>query len=156
VDQGNREYDNPTTNDDVEVFVNGDHVANDLTPFGMASGNREGFQLVADAGGRKMCLAEGIPKGDWKIGTLRIAEGYIIEFEIPLRLIDTKDGPEFVPARGGSELLVNFGFNDMDGPINQQTAYAIFWAEDPSVTPFLGGEDFWTVSLRLVPKVAEP
>jgi hypothetical protein len=30
--------------------------------------------------------------------------------------------------------------------------YAIFWAEDPAILPVLGGEDFWTVKLRLVPK----
>src|SRR5262245_33023392 len=88
------------------------------------------------------------PTGRWA----RTADGYIIEFEVPLALIDTRDGPEFVPATSGSELLVNFGFNDNDAPVSAQTEYAIFWAEDPNLSPFLGGEDFWTVSLRLVPK----
>jgi hypothetical protein len=32
----------------------------------------------------------------------------------------------------------------------------IFWAEDPDIIPYMGGEDFWTVSLRLVPKPAGP
>jgi serine/threonine protein kinase len=156
VDRGQQEHDQPFTNDGVEVFINGDRVANDLTAFGMARGNREGFQLVADAGGRKLCQADGITDADWKVGTSLTAEGYIIEFEIPLDLIDTKDGPEVVPAAGGSEFLVNFAFNDVDAPIHRQTDYAIFWAEDPSVTPYFGGEDFWTVSLRLVPKPAGP
>jgi hypothetical protein len=91
------------------------------------------------------------------VGTSRTPDGYIIEFEIPLALIDTRDGPEFVPATGGSELLVNFGITDNDDPqTSGQTDYAIFWAEDPNLTPYLGGEDFWTVSLRLVPKPAGP
>ena len=28
----------------------------------------------------------------------------------------------------------------------------MFWAEDPRLSPFLGGEDTWTVALRLVPE----
>jgi hypothetical protein len=31
-----------------------------------------------------------------------------------------------------------------------------FWVENPQIAPMAGGEDFWTVSLRLVPKPAGP
>jgi hypothetical protein len=154
VDAGKHEYGDPTRNDSVEVFVNGDQVSNDMCLLGAAPGNREGFQLVADAGGRMLSVGEAVTNADWKVGTSRTAEGYVIEFEIPLDLIDTKDGPGVVPATAGSELLVNFGFNDVDGPIDQQTDYAIFWAEDPALTPYIGGEDVWTVKLRLLPKPA--
>jgi tetratricopeptide (TPR) repeat protein len=148
--------------DSVDVFINGDHVANDMAPGFVAPcppctrGNREGFQLNADAGGHQSTGATGFTKDDWKVGTSRTADGYIIEFEVPLALIDTKDGPEFVPATGGSELLVNFGFTDHDAPVSAQTDYGIFWAEDLGISPYEGGEDFWTVSLRLVPKPAGP
>ena len=84
--------------------------------------------------------------------SLRDPDGYIIEFEIPLTLIDTLDGPAYAPAKSGSELLVNFGIPDNDENLSYQTDFGIVWADDPNLSPFLGGEDFWTVSLRLVPK----
>jgi hypothetical protein len=145
-------------NDDVEVFINGDHVANDMPPGLLcgAVGNREGFQLLADAGGHQVTAATGFTNADWKVGTSRTADGYIIEFEIPLALIDTRDGPEYAPATSGSELLVNFGFTDNDAPGSAATDRGIFWAEDPAWWPWDGGEEFWTVSLRLVPKPAGP
>jgi tetratricopeptide (TPR) repeat protein len=145
-------------NDSVEVFIDGDQVANDLTPVWstIPLGNREGFQLVADAVGHRFASPTGLIRADWKVGTSRTTDGYIIEFEIPLALIDIRDGPESVPATGGRELRVNFGFTDNDARVHEQTDYGIFWAEDPDISPYLGGEDFWTVSLRLVPKPAGP
>jgi tetratricopeptide (TPR) repeat protein len=159
VDASERDAKHPCFNDSVEVFINGDRVANDVTPGLIAvgeTGNREGFQLVADAGGNQYTVGEALTNADWRVGTSRTSDGYIIEFEIPLALIDTKDGPDYVPAASGSELLVNFGITDNDAPVSLQTDYGIFWAEDPNLAPYLGGEDFWTVSLRLVPKPAGP
>jgi serine/threonine protein kinase/tetratricopeptide (TPR) repeat protein len=145
-------------NDSVQVYINGDHVANDLTPVFLTgqTGNPEGFQLTADAAGHRDAAPAEFAKAAWKVGTSRTADGYIVEFEIPLAMIDTRDGPEFVPAASGSELLVNFGIIDNDAPVHEESDYAIFWAEDPDVSPFTGGEDFWTVSLRLAPKPAGP
>jgi tetratricopeptide (TPR) repeat protein len=160
VDAGEQDAKHPFFNDSVDVFINGDNVANDVTP-GLfvvgATGNREGFQLVADAVGHQYTVGEALTSADWKVGTSRTPDGYIIEFEIPLALIDTRDGPEFAPATSGSELMVNFGITDNDDPqYSGQMDYAIFWAEDPELAPFMGGEDFWTVSLRLVPKPTKP
>jgi serine/threonine protein kinase/tetratricopeptide (TPR) repeat protein len=143
----------PIFYDSVEVFINGDRVANDMTFVNSVNpiGDREGFQIVADAAGHQLTIPESFKNADWKVGASRTPDGYIVEFEIPLALIDTRDGPGSVPASGGSELLVNFGINDVDGPQSGEAAYAIFWAEDPTLSPFYGGEDLWTVSLRLVP-----
>jgi serine/threonine protein kinase len=150
----------PWWNDSVEAYINGDHRSNDSVPGFLFPcvplGNREGFQLIADAGGHQSTRATGFTDADWKLGTSRTADGYIIEFEIPLALIDTRDGPESAPATGGSALLVNFGVTDNDASASDQTDYGIFWAEDPELSPQEGGEDFWTVSLRLVPKPAGP
>jgi non-specific serine/threonine protein kinase/serine/threonine-protein kinase len=145
----------PDKNDNVELFLNGDHVANDMMPIFWADrlGNREGFQLVADAAGHQFTQSVDFSNAEWKVGTTRIPDGYIVEFEIPLALIDTRDGPEYVPATSGSEILFNLGLNDYDTPNNLDMDYAIFWAENRDLAPFMGGEDFWTVSLRLV---AEP
>jgi serine/threonine protein kinase/tetratricopeptide (TPR) repeat protein len=161
VDASERDARTPRWNDSVEIFIDADHVANDMPPgllfqFGQR-GNREGFHLAADAGGHQCTVGEGLTNADWKAGTSRTPDGYLVEFEIPLALIDTRDGPELVPASSGSELRVNFGIIDNDdAQTSGQTDYGIFWAEDPNHTPYTGGEDFWTVSLRLVPKPAGP
>ena len=91
---GDRNDTNPIGKDSVEVFINGDHVANDLTPVFQTTpnGNREGFQLTADGGGHQYTNSVDFTNADWKAGTSRTADGYIIEFEVPLTLIDTKDG----------------------------------------------------------------
>jgi hypothetical protein len=152
----------PERNDSIEVFINGDHVANDFTPHTVPyerslklGGNREGFELIADVTGHQDTVAHDFTNADWRAKSSRTPDGYIIEFEIPLTLIDTRDGPEFAPAKCGSELLVNFAFIDNDdSPTSGQMDYGIFCAEDPNLSPFLGGEDFWTVSLRLTPTPA--
>jgi tetratricopeptide (TPR) repeat protein len=148
----------PRDNDAIAVFINGDQVANDMLPTptaGSPPGNREGFQLGADAAGHQYTNSS-FTNADWKVGTSRTPAGYIIEFEIPLALIDTRDGPEYVPATRGSELLVNFAITDNDAPVNVKTERGIFWAEDPAIGLYEGGEEFWTVALRLVPKPAGP
>jgi Carbohydrate family 9 binding domain-like len=154
VEVGQLKANSPHMNDNVELFLNGDHVANDMMPIFWADrlGNREGFQLLADAAGHQFTQSVDFTNADWKVGTSRIPDGYVVEFEIPLVLIDTRDGQEYVPATSGSEILFNLGLNDYDTPNNQEKDYAIFWAENRDLSPFMGGEDFWTVSLRLVPE----
>jgi tetratricopeptide (TPR) repeat protein len=162
VDAGEGDAKAVSTNDDVEVYINGDQVANDFVPKLGDGGchpfacNREGFILGADAGGHQETWEADFTNADWKVGTSRTPDGYIIEFEIPLALIDTRDGPEYVPATGGDQLRVNFAFTDNDASVSGQTDLGIFWAEDPALSPTPGGEDFWTVSLRLVPKPTGP
>jgi serine/threonine protein kinase/tetratricopeptide (TPR) repeat protein len=150
----------PDRNDSIDVYLNGDLVANDLTPVFSTDhvGNREGFQLEANAVGHQLTVSVDFTNADWKVATSRTGDGYLIEFEIPLALIDTRDGPEYVPAISGSEIRFNFGIADYDDAHarDDQLDYGILWAEDPALSPYLGGEDFWTVSLRLVPKPAGP
>jgi tetratricopeptide (TPR) repeat protein len=142
-------------NDGAILFINGDQVANDqiylLNPNG---GNREGFWLGATVGGHRVSVPYDLRYADWKVGTTRTADGYIMELEIPLALIDTRDGPEFVPATSGSEIRFNFEIMDSDTSHAEfgQMDFGIFWVEHPQIAPTEGGEDFWTVSLRLVPK----
>jgi hypothetical protein len=148
----------PWANDSVAVFINGDQVANDFLPAAAGlypNGSREGFQIGADARAHQYTNST-FTDADRKVGTSRTPDGYIVEFEIPLALIDTRDGPEYVPATSGSELLVNFLVADNDAPVNVAIDRGIFWAEDPPLDPYTGGEDFWTVALRLVPKHAGP
>jgi serine/threonine protein kinase len=155
VDAGEEDAKIPWQNDSVEVYINADQVANDVMPLRMdlqLNSNREGFGLISDARGHQRTILTDFTNAEWKVGTSRTPDGYIVEFEIPLALIDTRDGPEYVPATSGSELRVNFGITDNDASVSNQTDYGIFWAEDPDLSPSLGGEDFWTVALRLLPK----
>jgi hypothetical protein len=78
----------------------------------------------------------------------------VIEFEIPLDLIDTQDGPGFRPATTGSELRMNVSILDYDEPANRPGAYGVLWSEDRQWSLAHGGEDFWPVALRLTPAPA--
>jgi hypothetical protein len=152
----------PFYNDAVDVSIDGDQVANDQTVYLFNEyqadrlGTREGFALKADPAGHQSTACADFTNADWKVGTSRTSDGYLIEFEIPLALIDTRDGPEYVSAAAGSEIRANFDFRDVDNQRLDGLDWGFFWAEDPDVPPGVFGEDFWTVSLRLVPKPAEP
>jgi hypothetical protein len=63
--------------------------------------------LAAQLLGTMTSPAPAVGDARWKAGTARTADGYVIEFEIPLDLIDTQDGPGFRPAATGSELRMN-------------------------------------------------
>jgi hypothetical protein len=140
-------------NDGVDVFIDGDRVPNDLNSIDL-DGNQEGFQLIADTLGNQYCVSKGMDKARWKTAASRTNDGYMIEFEIPLSLIDTKDGPEFVPATTGSDLYMNVGVPDIDEAISLQKFYGILWSETRLWSPHMGGEDFWPAILRLAPPTA--
>jgi hypothetical protein len=88
------------------------------------------------------------------VGTGRTADGYIIEFEIPLNQIDTQDGPGFRAATTGSELRMNVVVDDVDEAVAKKSTSGLLWSEDPLTHPAWGGEDYWPVALRLVPAPA--
>jgi hypothetical protein len=135
----------PWENDCIEVYLDGDRVANDWTPAVGFGGNREAVHLTADALGNP-----GDPR--WKVGASRIEDGYLIEFAIPLDVIDTQDGPGFRPAASGAELRFNVDLLDYDDPPGNKPAYALLWCEDRHNWSLAhGGEDFWSASLRLTP-----
>ncbi|HEV3165089.1 MAG TPA: sigma-70 family RNA polymerase sigma factor [Isosphaeraceae bacterium] len=142
----------PQNNDSVEVFLDGDRVPNDFNPANNR-GSREGFQLVSDVLGNKLTVATGFSNKDWKVGTRRTSDGYVVEFEIPLDLIDTADGPGFAPAQTGSVLRFNAAVTDNDEPVSKQNDYSVLWSDaTPTATsPFFSGEQTWAVGLRLTP-----
>ena len=134
--------------DSIGLFIDGDHVPNDFDPINR-SGNREGFQIAADADGHQFTLASDLTNSDWKVGTSRVDGGYVLEFEIPLTSIDTQDGPGTTPAKTGDTLRFNVGGSDKDAVGGRNIA--ILWAECSAVSPYSGGEGVWTVALRLLP-----
>jgi serine/threonine protein kinase len=144
----------PWLNDCVEVFLDGDRVANDNKCKLDVAGNAEGFQLLADVLGNRYSNVRPIGTAPFKVGTSRTADGYIIEFEIPLNQIDTLDGPGFRAATTGSELRMNVGIDDVDETVTEKTAFWVLWSEEPLCSPTFGGEDYWPVALRLVPAPA--
>ena len=140
-------------NDSVDLYINGDLVANDLIRGMTYRGNREGFQILCDAAGHRFSSGVDLTNDDWSAVARRTAGGYLVEFEVPLALIDTKDGPGSVPASTGSFLLINASVTDNDEVVTAQTTYATLWNEGKrrSVSLFVNGEDFWNVGLRLTP-----
>jgi tetratricopeptide (TPR) repeat protein len=143
----------PWLNDCVEVYFDGDRVANDKKFKVYPEGNAEGFQLLADVLGNRYIDLRPLVTAPFTVGTSRTADGYIIEFEIPLNQIDTQDGPGFRAATTGSELRMNVGIDDVDEAVAKRTAFGLLWAEDPLTSPTFG-EDYWPVALRLVPAPA--
>ena len=139
----------PHVNDCIELFIDADQVSNDFDA-STRSGNREGFQIVADADGHQYSVASELTNADWKVATRRVTGGYVVEFEIPLRAVDTSDGPDRIPAKTGAILRFNVGGRDVDAVGGDSSNYAILWTENPALSPFHGGEDAWTVELRLV------
>jgi tetratricopeptide (TPR) repeat protein len=131
-------------NDCVEVYLDGDGVANDATP-AMMGESHEGFRVEADVLGNPTD-----PR--WKTGAGRTKDGYVIEFAIPLDSIDTQDGPGFRPAATGSELRFNVDLLDHDDLQSNRASYALMWCEDRRAWSLAhGGEDFWSATLRLTP-----
>jgi hypothetical protein len=137
----------PVWNDHVEVFLDGDRMPND---FFIAGGSREGFQLIADTRGLQWTTATDFFNCDWKVGTSAVPGGYIVEFEIPLTLIDTQDGPGFCRATTGSKVLMNAAIADNDADlVDRVESFTTLWSEEEALSPFFGGEDLWVVELKL-------
>ena len=114
---------------------------------------REGFQIVSDVRGHKLTASSEFSNNDWQVATSRVADGYIVEFEIPLALIDTADGAPYVPATTGSFLWFNAALTDNDSPVHAQEKYGPLWVTGPAgiggQSPALLGEKAWRVGLSL-------
>jgi WD40 repeat protein len=148
-------------NDSVELFIDGDRVPNDyalIQPIDKG-GTREGFQVSADSRGRQFTKSWDFTSRDWRVGTSRLADGYIIEFEIPLSLIDTADGAAYTPATTGSFLWFNAAVVDNDADVHAQHDYGTLWLVGPAAigsSPAALGEKGWRVGLSLsAPRTVE-
>jgi len=92
--------------DNVEIFIDGDLVSNDLS-LGWEHGNNEGSSSVLDIGG----------EGGW-LSSAAAGEhvgGRIHEFLFPLKFIDTQDGSGTTPATSGSTIGFSVFVTDDDG-----------------------------------------
>jgi len=89
---------------------------------------------------------------DWKRGVKRTNDGYIVEIEIPLALIDTQDGPGVTPPHPGSEFNLALAFTDNDTEARSQTGYAYLRTTSTKISPFFGGESTWSLGVRLEPR----
>jgi serine/threonine protein kinase len=146
-------------NDCVELFIDGDRVPDDFVLSGEPRrASREGFQIASDALGRQMTYCDDFSNNDWKVATSRLADGYILEFEIPLALIDTANGAEFAAAKTGSLIWFNAAVNDNDSAVHRQEDCGPLWLVGPpeiKSSPAIGGEQSWRVGLSLSGRPAE-
>jgi hypothetical protein len=147
-----------TFNDGVEVFIDGDRVPNDFGQGPMVggiiprTGSEEGFQLLADAAGHQYTQSDTFTNADWKTATRRTDDGYVIEIEIPLKLIDTQDGPPFAAAGPGSLLNFALAVTDNDAEVGHQMSYAYLRTPKSNMSPWIGKEPAWKFALKLEPK----
>ena len=88
------------------------------------------------------------------VGSSRFAGGYLVEFRIPLRLIDTDDGAEMRPAGPGSTLRFNLSIVDNDVPADQQLRSGQLWHESGKEPSWASGDGVWPVDLHLARPVA--
>jgi hypothetical protein len=148
----------PHQNDGVEVFIDGDRVPNDFSPSTQARPGAtaiapsEGFQVLADAAGHQFTRAQAFSDADWKTAAGRTADGYIVEIEIPLALIDTQDGPGVVPPGPGSVLNFALAVTDNDAEVQKQMSYAYLRTPKTSNSPWAGGESAWKFAIKFEPK----
>jgi serine/threonine protein kinase len=146
----------PQCNDGVEIFLDGDRVSNDFffpaPPKGKAVGaSSEGFQLIADSAGHQFTMSSDFTNNEWKSAAKRYKEGYVIEVEIPLSLIDIKDGPQKVAAGPGSTINFGLAINDNDAAVHRQMSYAYIRARPSVSSPCIGREDSWSFGIKLRP-----
>jgi len=104
----------PWYDDDVEIFVDGDRVRNDIA---VEAPGKEGFQLLMDVGGDAWasCGEDNINAViDWDAMPGLRRKGYLIEFRISLASIDTEDDGAEVPPGPGDSIGFNVAVGDDD------------------------------------------
>jgi Carbohydrate family 9 binding domain-like len=152
VDAQEVDREQPYWNDGVEVYIDGDRVANDFYPGKGPQGTAEGFQLIVDAAGHQYTASRDFKNADWKGAAKRTPDGYVVEMEIPLALIDTKDGPG--TERPGPDSLLHLGMavNDNDEETRRQASNAYLRTARQTQNPYNGGENAWNFGIKLEPR----
>jgi len=149
VDAQEVDREQPYWNDGVEVFIDGDRVANDFFPGPGHQGTAEGFQLIVDAAGHQYTASRDFTNADWKAAAKRTLDGYVVEMEIPLALIDTKDGPGTGSPGPGSLLHLGMAVNDNDEETRRQASNAYLRTARQSESPYFGRENAWNFGIKL-------
>jgi Carbohydrate family 9 binding domain-like len=149
VDAQEVDREQPYWNDGVEVYIDGDRVANDFFPGPGPQGTAEGFQLIVDAAGHQYTASRDFKNADWKAAAKRTSDGYVVEIEIPLALIDTMDGPGTAPPGPGSLLHLGMAVNDNDEETRRQASNAYLRTAGQSESPYFGRENAWNFGIKL-------
>jgi hypothetical protein len=158
VDAQEEDKDTPHQNDGVEIFIDGDRVVNDfqqvmkMDPALGPPGPSEGFQLLVNAAGHHATIAQDFSNAEWKRAVKRTGDGYIVEIEIPLALIDTQDGPGCKPPGPGSVINFALAVTDNDEEVRKQVSYAYLRTAKTPLSPWIGGESSWRFAIKLEPR----
>ena len=121
--------------DDVEVFIDGDLISNDLA-LGPGEANAEGFHILMDIGGESFGTFVEF-NADWFAAAGTYAGGRVVEFRIPLATIDTQDGPGERPPAPGNTIGFNIAVSDDD---NGEFPYEF---PDDTYSVLMGDFDEW-------------
>ena len=98
--------------DGVEIYVDGDRVANDMGA-DWEHTNPEGFQITMDIGGQWSYYNPEFGQ-NWRAATRTYEERRTIEFRISLTSIDIEDGPGVAAPGPGDIIGLNIAINDDD------------------------------------------
>jgi hypothetical protein len=141
----------PYLNNAVELFIGGTPNSPDFTG-SHRNGSRQAFQIISDEYGNKLTVASapgnGFTNSDWSVATSTNATGYVVEFGIPLSLIQTPTGN----AGLGSSLMFNVGIDDNNTTTPFQENQGVLWLPSNGNSPFGAGETSWVAALNLVPE----
>jgi tetratricopeptide (TPR) repeat protein len=141
----------PSQNDRVELYIDGDRMPGDCKNSEIP-GSYEGFQICAGFDGRKEYWGVGISDAAYTVGTSTFPGGYIVEFRVPLTMIDTVDGPEVKAASSGSTLRFNLSILDNDEPVADQPRRGELWHIGIGIAQmawWVGDGPGWPVDLHL-------
>ena len=141
----------PSQNDRVELYIDGDRMPGDCKNSEIP-GSHEGFQICAGFDGRKEYWGVGINDAAYTVGTSTFPGGYIVEFRVPLTIIDTVDGPEVKAASSGSTLRFNLSILDNDEPVADQQRRGELWHIGIGIAQmawWTGDGPGWPVDLHL-------
>lgn len=133
----------PWNDDDVELFFNGDLVANDFVPPFPGIG-KEASQILVDPGGDMWTTPGGATNintwgVDWEAAVGMTSRGWMAEFRLALASIDIIDGPGEQAAGPGDYIGFNVVVGDDDNGGNPYNAGPPpdFLLDDPAVDGFL-------------------
>jgi serine/threonine protein kinase len=140
--------------DGAQLFLDADRRPNDFLrdtkqgPIGRKQ-NQEGCFLESDASGRKWNPPGGMTDKDWDVAAGAAPRGYIIEFRVPLKILDTRDGPGQESPGPGSTIRCNLSVTDYDPSDGRDAVARGLWLEPAHTALFGDLEPSWVVPLHL-------
>ncbi len=103
----------PAVRDRIDLGIDGDLRPGDFGP-SSPGGSREGFFLRAEVRGERTGSGPWTSNWGWTSASAQTADGYVVEFRVPLSMIDTRNGPGEARPGPGSAVRIGLVIGDRD------------------------------------------